>query len=200
MRFEMMKIGLYFGSFNPVHNGHLSIANFLNQKALFEQIWLVVSPNNPLKAKNELAHENDRLNMVKSAIQDFPFLHACDVEFSLPTPSYTIETLNLLENQYPNCEFSLILGADNMENFHKWKNYEEILNRYQIYVYPRHGENMTQPVKHQNIIYMNDAPLLTVSATEIRSLLQQKKSVTEYLPVSVIQYIEDNQIFTECIK
>ena len=183
-----MKIGLYFGSFNPVHNGHLAIAEFLKQKKLFDQIWLVVSPNNPLKDKNELLPENARLDMVKLAIQDFPYLHVCNVEFLLPKPSYTINTLHYLENQYPNYEFALILGADNMENFHKWKNYEEILNCYMIYVYPRDNETFKRKSKHPHVIYL-DAPLLPVSATEIRALLQQGKQVKEYLPNAVIQYL-----------
>jgi nicotinate-nucleotide adenylyltransferase len=155
----------------------------------------MVSPNNPLKEKNQLADAIHRLNMVKLAIQDFPFLHACDLEFSLPSPSYTIETLHCLEKKYPDYDFSLILGADNIENFHQWKNYEEILNRYKIYVYPRNKDNNEQPVEHQNIIYIHDVPLLPVSATEIRLLQQQHKAVTEYLPASVIQYIENNQLY-----
>ncbi|MCL1849895.1 MAG: nicotinate (nicotinamide) nucleotide adenylyltransferase [Bacteroidetes bacterium] len=190
-----MNIGLFFGSFNPIHNGHLAIAGFLKQKALFDQIWLVVSPNNPLKEKEKLADENHRLNMVKLAIQDVPFLHVCDIEFSLPAPSYTVDTLNEIERQYPDYNFSLILGADNIENFQQWKNYKEILNRYQIYVYPRHKGNDEHPIEHTNIIYINDAPLLPVSATEIRSLLQQNKTVTEYLPDLVIQYIKGKQLF-----
>jgi nicotinate-nucleotide adenylyltransferase len=190
-----MNIALFFGSFNPIHNGHLAIARFLKQKNLFDQIWMVVSPNNPLKEKEELAPENDRFEMVKLAIKNEPFLHACDVEFSLPSPSYTINTLNYLENQHPNDQFCLILGTDNINNFHRWKNYEEILNKYPIYVYPRDHENITHPIKHPHIIYMDDAPLLPVSATEIRSLLKQQKMVTEYLPTSVIQYIENKKLY-----
>jgi len=189
-----MKIGLYFGSFNPIHNGHLAIAQFLMQKSLFDQIWMVVSPNNPLKDKNDLAPENDRLNMVKLAIQDFPYLRACDVEFSLPSPSYTIATLHYLEKQYPNYEFSLILGADNIENFHKWKNYEEILSRYVLYVYPRAYGVFEKIIEHPHIIYL-DAPLLSVSATEIRTLLQQKIPVEEYLPITVVRYIEEKRLY-----
>jgi len=189
-----MKIALYFGSFNPIHNGHLAIARFLKQKALFDQIWMVVSPNNPLKDKNDLAHENDRLNMVKLAIQEIPYLHACDVEFSLPFPSYTIETLHCLEKQYPIDEFSLILGADNMENFHKWKNYEEILDRFMIYVYPRSQNMVKKIMKHPHIVYL-DAPLLSISATDIRALLLHKKSVTKYLPATVIGYINEKRIY-----
>jgi len=185
-----MKIGLFFGSFNPIHNGHLAIAKFLNKKNIFDQIWMVVSPNNPLKNSNELANENDRLNMVKLAIQSYPFLHVCDVEFSLPLPSYTIDTLYHLEKQNPNCEFSLILGEDNIENFHKWKNYEEILHKYMIYIYPRGNDYAKPRIEHPHIVYIN-APLLPVSATEIRALLQQKKSVKQYLPKAVIKYINN---------
>lgn len=189
-----MNIGLFFGSFNPIHNGHLAIAHFLKQKALFEQIWMVVSPNNPLKNHQELAPENDRLEMVKLAIQDFAYLHACDVEFSLPVPSYTIETLHCFEKQYPNHQFSLILGADNIENFHKWKNFEEILNHYLIYVYPRRSGDAELPIQHPHIICV-DAPLLPVSATEIRTLWQQKEPVDNFLPDSIIQYIKENKLY-----
>ena len=183
-----MKIGLYFGSFNPIHNGHLAIAQFLHEKELFDQIWLVVSPNNPLKDKEELWNENDRLSMVKLAIKDLPFLYACDVEFSLTRPSYTIDTLHYLEKNYPDNQFSLILGADNMENFHKWKNYEEILDRYTIYVYPRSHDITGEMVQHPHIHYLN-APLLPISATGVRNLLQLNQPVEDYLPASVIDFL-----------
>jgi len=189
-----VKIGLYFGSFNPVHNGHLAIAHFLKQQGLFDQIWMVVSPNNPLKDKNDLAPENDRFNMVKLAIHEIPYLHACDIEFSLPSPSYTIETLKELEKQYPNDDFSLILGADNIESFHKWKDYEEILKRYMIYVYPRSGEAFEKMMEHPHVVYL-EAKLLPVSATEVRELLRQKKPVTEYLPDVVARYIEEKELY-----
>ncbi|MCL2167682.1 MAG: nicotinate (nicotinamide) nucleotide adenylyltransferase [Lentimicrobiaceae bacterium] len=184
-----MKIGLFFGSFNPVHNGHLFIAHFLKQKRFFNEIWLVVSPNNPFKNKEELAPQNHRLNMVKLAIKDYPYLIACDAEFSLPIPSYTINTLNYLEKQHPNNKFSLILGADNIKNFHQWKDYEEILKRFTIYVYPRSNDSLENLPQHPHIIYI-DAPLLPISATEIRSLWFQKKTLTEYLPDSVVKYIK----------
>jgi len=187
-------IGLFFGSFNPVHNGHLAIATFLMQRKEFDQIWMVVSPNNPLKNQRELAGENHRLNMVKLAIEDTPFLHACDVEFSLPSPSYTIETLHCLEKQYPKHEFSLILGSDNIENFHRWKNFEEILSKYLIYVYPRESGNFKRPVEHPNIIYF-DAPLLSISATKIRNLVQDSSIVTEYLHPAVVRYIAENRLY-----
>jgi nicotinate-nucleotide adenylyltransferase len=191
-----MKIGLFFGSFNPVHNGHLAIARYLNLKTWFDQIWMVVSPNNPFKEKDDLIEANHRLNMVKLAIQDEPFLWACDVEFYLPIPSYTIDTLHELEKQYTNHQFSLIIGADNWANFYQWKNYQEILNKYQIYVYPRNREKMELPVEHPNIINMKDAPLLPDSATEIRTLIKQNKSVIEYMSPAVIQYIERTEIYS----
>ena len=189
-----MSIGLFFGSFNPIHNGHIAMAHFLKEKNLFHEIWIVVSPNNPFKVNHELADANHRLKMVQLAIRDFSFLKACDVEFSLPLPSYTIDTLHYLDSQYPNSEFSLILGTDNIANFHKWKDWEEIRNKYKIYVYPRGAEHASQHVKHHNISYV-DAPLLPVSATAIRTLLQQKKPVHNFLPPSVIQYIEENGVY-----
>jgi nicotinate-nucleotide adenylyltransferase len=176
-----------------VHNGHLAIALFLKQRDLFDQIWWVVSPQNPLKDTPNLMHENHRLNMVQLAIQEFPYLQACDAEFSLPKPSYTINTLHYLEKQYPDDEFALILGADNIDNFYRWKNYEEILNGYKIYVYPRNNGHDEKKFEQPNIIYV-DAPLLPFSATEIRALLQQKKPVAEYLPDSVARYIEENNL------
>lgn len=188
-----MNIGLYFGSFNPIHNGHLAIARLLYEKCGFDEIWMIVSPNNPLKDKEELWNANDRLNMVKLAIEDFPFLRACDVEFSLPTPSYTINTLHLLEKQYPNNEFSLILGADNMENFHKWKNYKEILDRYTIYVYPRNNEVVEKTEQHLHVHYVN-APLLPISATKVRNLLQLQQPVENYLPTSVVKYLKKKSV------
>jgi len=192
-----MKVGLFFGSFNPVHNGHLAIAGYLHKKEFFQQIWLVVTPNNPLKDKSDLICENHRLNMVKLAIRDLPFLRASDVEFSLPKPSYTIHTLHELEKLYPQNEFSLILGDDNMENFHRWKKYEEILAQYDIYVYPRNDRTLKKNLQHPHIVYF-DAPLLPVSATEVRRLLQQKKPVGEYLPALVVNYIKEEKLYWVC--
>jgi len=189
----MKKIGLFFGSFNPIHNGHLAIAACLNTKNLFDEIWMVVSPNNPLKDKNDLWDENVRFEMVKLAIQDYSYLRACDAEFSLPKPSYTINTLNFLENQYPTHQFSLILGEDNLANFHLWKNYEEILERYMIYVYPR-GENLIEKnIAHTHVVKI-DAPLLPISATEVRMLLKNDKPAENYLPPAVSQYIREKKL------
>jgi len=188
----MKKIGLFFGSFNPIHNGHLAIAACLNTKNLFDEIWMVVSPNNPLKDKNDLWDENVRFEMVKLAIRDYPYLRACDAEFSLPKPSYTINTLNFLENQYPTHQFSLILGEDNLADFHLWKNYEEILERYIIYVYPRGVNHIENNIAHPHIVSI-DAPLLPISATEVRMLLKNDKTAENCLPAAVFQYIRENK-------
>jgi len=190
-----MRIGLYFGSFNPVHNGHLAIAEFCKVKGLFDQIWLVVSPNNPFKNKEDLISEEHRLNMVKLAIKGISYLHACDIEFFLPKPSFTIHTLQKLAASYPSFDFSLLLGSDNIHNFHKWKDYEEILRKYMIYVYPRYDNVIEHTLRHPHIVYL-DAPLLPISATSIRTALQLKKNVNEFLPDAVARYIE-NHISTQ---
>jgi nicotinate-nucleotide adenylyltransferase len=189
-----MKIGLFFGSFNPIHSGHLAIASYLNTKNLFREIWVVVSPNNPLKNNNDLIDEDIRLEMVKLAIKDFPYLCACDAEFYLPKPSYTINTLNYLENLYHNYQFSLILGEDNLVNFTLWKDYEEILERYIVYVYPRSVNLVENNVSHPHIVRIN-APLLPVSATEVRAMLKNDKTAENYLPAIIIQYIREKQLY-----
>ncbi|MEM9823825.1 MAG: nicotinate (nicotinamide) nucleotide adenylyltransferase, partial [Bacteroidota bacterium] len=132
-----MKVGLFFGSFNPIHVGHLIIANFMATQTELEQVWLVVSPQNPFKAKSSLARDYERLHLVQLAIDDNPKLRVSNIEFSLPKPSYTIDTLTYLKEKYPQHAFSLIMGGDNLGSFHKWKNYEQILAHHQIFVYKR---------------------------------------------------------------
>src|SRR5690606_1666839 len=134
-----MKVGLYFGSFNPVHIGHLIIANHIQQYSDLDQVWFVVSPQNPFKEKSTLVNDHERLHMINLAIEDYPNLRASNVEFSLPKPSYTIDTLMVLKEKFPNYEFSLIMGMDNLKNFHKWKNHEQILKQCSVLVYPRPG-------------------------------------------------------------
>jgi len=189
-----MKVGLFFGSFNPIHNGHLAIAKFMKEKIMFDQIWIIVSPANPLKDKNILIPENDRLNMVQLAIQDYVYLRVCDIEFLLPRPSYTINTLSHLKNQYKNYEFALILGDDNMGNFCKWKEYEKILEQHIIYVYPRTHKAFKHNFTHPHVVYV-EAPILPISSTKIRFLCQQGLSVAKYVPLPVIQYMKDNKLY-----
>ena len=187
-----MKIGLYFGSFNPIHMGHLIIAQSLFQRGRLDQVWFVVSPQNPLKKQESLAHEQDRLRMVELAIDDNYQFRASDVEFRMPRPSYTIDTLTYLSDKYPQHQFSIFLGSDNLSHFHKWKNHHAILENYPILVYPRPGEVKT--LDHPGVSYM-EAPLLDISATFIRQSIQEGLSVRYLLPERVEQYITDKKLY-----
>jgi nicotinate-nucleotide adenylyltransferase len=187
-----LKIGLYFGSFNPIHVGHLIIADTLYDRSDLDEVWFVVSPQNPLKKRQSLAHEHDRLRMVELAIEGNFHFRASDVEFRMPRPSYTIDTLTYLSEQYPQHQFCLFLGSDNLGQLKKWKNYEQILEYYKILVYPRPGE--PKLLEHPSIQVI-DAPLLDISATFIRKSIQESKSVRYLLPESVADYIRDKKLF-----
>ncbi len=189
-----MKIGLFFGSFNPVHNGHLIIANYICQTTELQKVWLVVSPQSPFKQKQNMLREYDRLHLINLAIENNRFLKASNDEFKLPQPNYTIDTLTYLLEKYPNHEFSLIMGSDNLENFHKWKNNEQILARHHLYVYPRSGtENFLQK-SHPHIHYLN-FPLLDISSTFIRQSIKEGLSMQYFLPDAVCNYIEENGLY-----
>jgi len=187
-----LKIGLFFGSFNPIHIGHLIIAETIFDRSDLDQVWFVVSPQNPLKKRKSLVHEHDRLRMVELAIEDNFHFRASDMEFNMPRPSYTIDTLTYLSEQYPQHQFCLFLGSDNLKQLKKWKNYEQILAHYEIYVYPRPGEKveMEQPTIHEV-----DAPLLDISATFIRKSIQEDKSVKYLLPEKVEEYIKAKKLY-----
>ncbi len=187
-----MKIGLYFGSFNPIHVGHLIIAQSLFQRGGLDQVWFVVSPQNPLKKQESLAHELDRLRMVELAIEDNFDFRVTDVEFRMPRPSYTIDTLTYLSDKYPQHQFSLFLGSDNLNHFSKWKNYQAILDNYPILVYPRTGE--FKRMDHPGVSYVQ-APLLDISATFIRQSIQEGLSVRYLLPQKVEEYILDKKLY-----
>lgn len=187
-----MKIGLFFGSFNPVHVGHLIIAETLLNESDLDKIWFVISPQNPFKQKNSLLNEYDRLHLVSLATKNHDKIQASDIEFSLPQPSYTIDTLTHLASNYPKDEFSLIMGADNIESLPKWKNYETILKYYSIYVYPRPGYQ--QNFEHPNIKSVH-APLMELSATKIRELRKLNKSIRFMVTESVENYIIENNLY-----
>lgn len=187
-----MKIGLYFGSFNPIHIGHLIIAETLYDRTGLDQVWFVVSPQNPFKKRQSLAHEHDRLRMVELAIDDNFHFRASDVEFQMPRPSYTIDTLTYLTEQHPQHQFCLFLGSDNLVQLKKWKNYEQILKYHEIFVYPRPGES--KEFDHPSIQVI-DAPLLDISATYIRKSIQEGKSVKYLLPEPVTDYIRDKKLY-----
>ena len=190
------KIGLFFGSFNPIHVGHLIIANYVVEHTSCVEVWFVVSPQNPFKTKSSLLDERQRLYMVNLAVEDNFRLRSSAVEFDLPVPSYTVDTLAYLEEKYPNDEFCLIMGSDNLESIGKWKNYEVILERYPIYVYQRPGLS-DQAMKDHHSIRLMDVPQLHVSASYIREQIAQRKSVQYLLTEPVRQYIEEMNFYRE---
>jgi nicotinate-nucleotide adenylyltransferase len=191
-----MKIGLYFGTFNPIHVGHLTIANHMAEYSDLDQVWFVVTPHNPFKKKSSLLDNNHRFQMVDRAVEDYPKLSVSDIEFKLPQPNYTINTLTHLEEKYPDYEFALIMGEDNLKSFHKWKNYELILERYHIYVYPRisDGTIETQFDNHSKI-HKVDAPIMELSSTFIRKAIKDGKNIRPMLPEHVWSYLDEMNFY-----
>lgn len=190
-----MRIGLFFGSFNPIHIGHLVIADVMANHTDLDQVWFVVSPQNPFKSSRSLLHEFDRLKMVELAISDNYKLKAVDVEFHMPRPSYTADTLAYLSDKHPDHEFRLIIGEDNLVHFHKWKNHESILEHYGLYVYPRPDVKKDKiQVAHEHIHYV-EAPMLDISATFIRDAIKHQRSVRYLLHESVLGYIDQKKFY-----
>lgn len=189
-----MKIGLFFGSFNPVHIGHLIIANHMATHTDLDRVWLVVSPHNPHKPKKTLARDHDRLHLVRLGIGDNPRLEASNVEFSLPKPSYTVDTLAVLRERYPDHTFSLILGGDNLATFMTWKNPEQILAQHDLYVYQRPGTELGPLAQHERV-HIAQAPLLDISATYIRDCIRADKSVRYLVPEPVWEYLEGSRLY-----
>lgn len=191
-----MKVGLYFGTFNPMHIGHLIIANHMAEYSGLDQIWMVVTPHNPLKKKNTLLDDHHRLQMVFLATEDYPKLKPSDIEFRLPQPNYTVHTLAHLQEKFPTYEFSLIMGEDNLNSLHKWKNYEVILNNHHIYVYPRiNPEPLSPELENHPHIHHIDAPVIEISSTFIREGIKEGKNIQPLLPHKVWQYVEHNLFY-----
>ncbi len=191
-----MKIGLYFGTFNPIHVGHLIIANHMAEYSDLDQIWMVVTPHNSRKETNPLLDDYQRLPMVQLVTGDYPKIKASDIEFKLPQPNYTVNTLAHLQDKFPKYEFCLIMGEDNLNSLHKWKNYEYILENHGIYVYPRlnSGEIDEQFVNHSKI-HRVGAPVIELSSTFIRESIKNKKNVAPMLPHKVWEYVEHNNFY-----
>lgn len=179
-----MEIGLFFGSFNPIHTGHMIIANLVKETTSVDEVWFIVSPQNPFKKNKNLLHEFDRLDMVNAAIGDDYQFRSSDIEFSMPKPSYTIDTLTLLQEKYPDKKFHLIIGEDNLASFPKWKNHDKILEHFGLIVYPRPNVEKSNLVELENIT-MIDAPEVDISATLIRKLIKEGKSIKYLVPEPV---------------
>ncbi len=193
----MKKIGLFFGTFNPVHIGHIVLANHFAEHTDLAEIWLVVTPQNPFKQKTRLLPNRQRFEMVYLATESYPKLKPSDIEFDLPKPNYTSDTLVYLEEKFPGKKFSLIIGEDNLVHFHKWKNYEVLLERYGLYVYPRKND---KPIPEQFInhpkVRLVDAPEMEISSSKIRTWVKEGKNVRPLLPFKSWQYLDEMNFYT----
>ena len=192
----MKQIGLYFGTFNPIHVGHLTIANHLVEHSELDEVWFVVTPHSPFKKKSSLLDNNHRLEMVYRATKEYPKLRPSDIEFGLPQPNYTINTLTYIQEKFPEHQFALIMGEDNLKSFHKWKNYELILENHNIFVYPRISEGTidTQFSDHAKITRV-EAPIMELSSTFIRKSIKNGKNIRPMLPEHVWEYVDEMNFY-----
>lgn len=188
-----MKIGLFFGSFNPVHIGHMIIANYMAEFTDIQQLWFVISPHNPLKPKKTLLDDYHRRTLMELAVGDDQRFRVCDIEFSMPKPSYTIDTLTYLSEKYPQYTFVILMGSDGLPTFNKWKNYHLIENNYWRYVYPRPGYPVNA-ADYKNLMVV-DAPLLEISSSFIRDAIKNRKDIRYFLPDKVFKYIDEMQFY-----
>jgi nicotinate-nucleotide adenylyltransferase len=189
-----MTVGLFFGSFNPIHIGHLAIANYMLACTEMSELWFVVSPHNPFKKRQNMLSETDRLHLVNLAIEDHPEYRSCDIEFRMPKPSYTVDTLARLTDKYPQRKFALIMGSDNLEQFHKWKNSEAIIANFHRYIYPR-PETAPQLLEHIPNATVVDAPLMDISSTFIRRTIADGKDVPFYMHDKVYHYVKEMHFY-----
>ena len=203
-----MNVGLYFGTFNPIHVGHMVIASYMSEHTGLDQVWFVVTPQNPLKNKKSLLQDSHRLALVREAVDESPNLKASDIEFGLSKPNYTTNTLAHLIEKYPKHTFSLIMGEDNLRNFHKWRNYEHILKEHQIFVYPRvltlqeqsegttiNNSQIEKLKKEKNVVYCKGAPVMKISASFIRQAIKEGKDVRFLLTEPVYKYVEEMHFY-----
>jgi nicotinate-nucleotide adenylyltransferase len=188
-----MKIGLFFGSFNPLHMGHKIIASYMAEFSNLDKVMFVVSPQNPLKKKQSLLDQHHRLMIIRMEIEDNSKLQVSDIEFSMPQPSYTIDTLIRLKEKHPEYQYALIMGSDNLQNFHKWKNYQQILDDYSIYVFPRPGFEIDRA--HKNIHIVKDVPYMEISASFIRHSIKEGKDVSYLMPEKAWKYTDEMNFY-----
>lgn len=193
----MKQIGLFFGSFNPIHIGHIILANHILEFSNLDEIWFVVTPHNPFKEKKTLLNDQNRLYMVELALKNYPNMKASNIEFSLPQPSYTIDTLAYLKERHPSYTFSLIMGEDNLSGLQKWKNADVLIAHYPIYVYPRLTETTSAGKKLLELptIQKIDAPIIELSATQIRNMIKKNKNVRPMLPPEVFDYLDGSSFY-----
>ncbi len=193
----MKNIGLFFGTFNPIHVGHLAIANHMVEFSDLDEVWFVVTPHSPFKKKSSLLDDHHRYQLAQIAVEDYPKLRASNIEFKLPQPNYTVNTLAHIAEKYPKDRFHLIMGEDNLKSFHKWKNYEVILAHHDIYVYPRVYRDRVAETRfdEHDKIHKVDAPIMEISATFIRKSIRDKKNVRPLLPHTVWQYIDEMNFY-----
>ena len=190
-----MKTGLFFGSFNPIHIGHLAIANYIVEYTDLKQVWFVISPQNPLKKRKGLLADYHRLTLVREAIDGDLRFKACDVEFTMPIPSYSIDTLHVLSSHFPDCLFTLVIGSDNALVFDQWKDYLLLLEQYPVLVYPRQGADFAEVAAKYPQMELLHTDFYNISSTEIRNSIAQKKDVSTWLHLSVFQFIEENNLY-----
>lgn len=189
------QVGIFSGSFNPIHVGHMILANYMQQFTYLDEVWIVVTPQNPLKKLSELLNDDLRLAMTKLATDNYDNLKVCDIEFKMPIPSYTIDTLHQLSSQYPDYEFTLIIGGDNWEYFDKWKDYQTILREYKIIIYPRLGETIEIEEQYKDTVKLVTAPIVEVSSTFIRNNLREGKEMRAFVPEKVYDYILNDNLY-----
>ncbi len=190
-----LKVGLYFGSYNPIHIGHMAIANYMVEYADIDQLWFVVSPLNPFKKKGNLLNDYHRLELVHRAVDGDNRFRASNIEFKLPKPSYTVDTLAYLKDMYPDYKFVVMIGSDNLKNFHKWKNFETILENYGVIVYPRPGFEKSEEGMHKNITVAEGAPLMEISSSFIRKAIHEGRDVRHFMPQKCWQYLDEMNFY-----
>lgn len=191
------KVGIFPGSFNPIHVGHLVLANYMREFTSLDEVWFVVSPQNPLKKLGSLIDDDIRLHMTQLALTDFENLSVSDIEFSLPRPSYTFNTLEKLSATYPEKEFTLLIGSDNWTTFHKWKDNKLLLEEYSIIIYPRLGNNVTLSESIPKSVQLVDAPVIEISSTFIRESIKNGKNIRAFLPAKVYDFIQEKGLYKE---
>ena len=190
----MKKVGIYSGSFNPIHHGHVMLANYLVEFSDLDELWFVVTPQNPLKKKEDLLDDDERLKMVQLAIGDDPRIRVSDIEMHLPTPSYTINTLTALGEQYPDCEFVFICGMDSLQNLKNWREYQKILDNYELLVFPREGYDGGELVNYPSVTVLK-TPILEISSTFIRQCVKEGRDVRHFMPEKAFLYMKENHFY-----